>query len=183
MLHRRRSLLISSVVTVGVVASLGLSSCSSDGSDGAAPAKGTDAMTTAPDGDSTVEDDKIEDVTGQPGIGGGGTAKITVGDETWEFDQVACAFGEEETGIEGAVFNMAASKDRISLYAADEPDRSYVELTDLDAVDEGGLSWFTTEDPGFEVDGRTMSGTFDVVHLNDDGSEDTARAQFEADCS
>lgn len=182
MLHRRRPLLVSTLVTVSLMASLGLSSCSSDGSDGAAPSKGSDPEATQPDGDRTL-DGPDDDAASQPGGSAGGTARITVGDQTWEFDQVACAFGEEETGIEGAVFNMAASKDRISLYAADEPDRSYVELADLDEMDDGGLNWFTTDDPGFAVDGRTMSATFDVVHLNDDGSQDTATAQFEADCS
>lgn len=175
--HRRRPLLLSTLVAVGLVASFGLSSCSSDGSDAKAPTKEADSSATQPDGDDTGGDA----ATGEAG-GSGGTARITIGDETWEFEQVNCGFGEEETGVEGAVFNMAASKDRISLYAADEPDRAYLELADLDTADDGGLNWTTVGDPVFEVDGRQLSGTFDVVHMGDDGSQDEATAVFEADC-
>ena len=181
MLHRRgRPLLLSALVALGSMTSFGLSSCSSDGGDNAAPTTAADTDATQPSGDDTGD----AAAGGTPSdASGGGTARITVGEDTWEFEQVVCAFGEEGTGIPGAVFNMAASKDRISLYAADEPDRAYLELTDLDTMDDDdGLSWTTVDDPKFAVDGRKLAGSFDVVHLGVDGSQETQAAQFEAVC-
>lgn len=169
--HRGRPLLLSVSVALGLVTMLGLSSCSSDGSDGATPTTKTGGDVSEPGGDDTDS------------AAGGGSARVTIGEDTWEFAPVVCGFGEEETGVEGAVFNLSAGKDKINLYAAAEPGRNYFELSDLGALgDDDGLSWMTADEPDFEVDGRNLSGTFDVVSTGSDSIQVTESAEFEAVC-
>ncbi len=108
---------------------------------------------------------------------GAGDATITIGDETWKFDSVGCGFGEEGTGVSGAVVNVSATKDRISLYVADDGDDDrYIELADLDDPDEG-MNWSTQslngDVPDIVVEGKRV--TSETTFYSDTGGESLTR--------
>src|SRR5690606_29962242 len=60
------------------------------------------------DSNASAGDDTKSQDAGSSGSSGG-TMTLTVDGETWSFDGVRCAIGEEETGVEGAEFNASAS--------------------------------------------------------------------------
>ena len=49
---------------------------------------------------------------------GGGGATFTANGETWEFPSVLCAFGEDQIGQPGGVFNLSAIADGLQLYVS-----------------------------------------------------------------
>ena len=119
---RIRSLLVVLAVMTIVLAACG----------GTEDASG-DSPTTVTSGDDTqgsnvpteeeaaqqVEDlaeDLTESLEQQQEAVGGGGATLTVGDTTWTFDSVLCAFGPEEIGQEGAEFVLSSLKDGLQLY-------------------------------------------------------------------
>lgn len=53
----------------------------------------------------------------QDSIGGGG-ATLTANGQTWQFDSVLCAFGEDQIGVAGSVFNLSAIANGLQLYAS-----------------------------------------------------------------
>ena len=71
----------------------------------------------------------------------GGSASITVGDETWAFDGVLCAFGAEETGQEGAEFNLSAIADGLQLYISIDEYGHTVSLNDIENFENPTVSW------------------------------------------
>ena len=57
-----------------------------------------------------------EALEGQQQSFGGGSARLVVGDQSWEFARVLCAFGEEQIGAEGAEFVLSSLQDGLQLY-------------------------------------------------------------------
>src|SRR5690606_6762569 len=111
--------------------------------------------------------------SGSGGSSGGGHAVVTVGDETWELDRVTCAFGEAETGIEGAEVNLSAGDGELSLYLALEPDGTYIEFGDPTG-EEGSIQYTTLggDDPEIEIDGRSVNARAQFLSYDDSGSAD-----------
>ncbi len=167
---------IAATVLALAVAAVGCSS--SD--DGSAAAKGTDPSSDTNDVGADDEDD-----AGDAGSASGGRATITIGDRTWNFDRVRCAFGEDEIGAAGAELVVAASDGSISLYVSVEEDLSYIELTDLESTDGEGVTWTTqgvgAADPEISVSGGSVSSDATFVSYGDVDSEDTD-GSFEATC-
>lgn len=128
-------------------------------------------------GDDTpaTEDVPLGDVAAS-GTSSGGEATITIDGETWSFDSARCAVGEDEIGVEGAEMNMSAMDGSISLYVNVEGERTYIELTDLETMDDGGLHYSTTgvgtPTPTIDFDGSTVSSTADFYTYNDMGGMD-----------
>lgn len=137
--------------------------CSSDGS-------GSEAEEKPAAGD-TATGGTVDDAGDRAGSG---RATVVIGDETWEFDQVTCAFGEEETGVEGAVVNFSARNGSLSLYLAAEADGNYIELSDLDDL-ENGVNHTTmgvgAPNPVIEVVDRSISSEAGFYSYDDTGGE------------
>lgn len=127
-----------------------------------------------PDGE---RDCSPEDSAGEAEVAdgsGAATASLTIGDHSWEFGQVVCAFGEEETGVEGAVVNFSARNGSLSLYLAAEADGNYIELSDLDDL-ENGVNHTTmgvgAPNPVIEVVDRSISSEAGFYSYDDTGGE------------
>jgi hypothetical protein len=113
--------------------------------------------------------------------GGTGSATITIGADSWDFANVRCGFGEEGTGVPGAIVNAAATQNGLSLYVADDGGGdSYIELSDLNDPDDG-LNWSTrgaSDTPTVTVDGKRV--TADAAFI--DGSGATTDGSVEVNC-
>jgi len=153
------------LLAVGALAlALGTVACSDDGGDDGGPNRPAPTA-VAPDVDGA--DDELDGGGDDPSIGlapSGGSASVTVGDATWEFDAVQCAFGEDEIGIEGAIWNMAARDGSLSLYAAIDPDATYIELADLD--DDEAANLMSTGDVVIQLDGKRATSSATFVDVN-----------------
>ncbi len=123
------------------------------------------------DPEATTAGPAGEDEEGpDPSVAGrstGGSASLTIDETTWDFGQVNCAFGEDEIGIEGATWNMAARDGSLSLYAAIDPDATYIELADLDDMEATNL--MASGDVELEIDGKQVSGNGTFFDVNGDG--------------
>lgn len=76
-------------------------------------------------------DDLVESLEGQQEAFGGGSATLTVGDTTWTFNSVVCAFGPEEIGQEGAEFVLSSIQDGLQLYVSIDSFGHSVSLDDV----------------------------------------------------
>lgn len=98
---------------------------------------GSDDPADLPTEEEALEqaEDLAEDLTEsleeqQEAIGGGG-ATLTVGDATWMFDSVLCAFGPEEIGQEGAEFVLSSLQEGLQLYVSIDSFGHSVSLDDV----------------------------------------------------
>ena len=94
------------LILLGVVTA----ACSSDSDDSGNDGDGADATEPAGDGgdgDATEPADDGDgdgDGGGDGGSTGSGSATMTIGDESWSFSDVYCAFSQEETGSDRVSF-------------------------------------------------------------------------------
>lgn len=135
-----------------------------------------------------MADEMAEDLEDLQEAEGGGSATLTVGGETWEFDSVLCAFGPDEIGQEGAEFVLSALQDGLQLYVSIDSFGHSVTLDDIQDFENPsvGLSAdpFTAQFLGnpeefIEVDGRDVSAevAFDDTTTDDiEGTEGTLTA-------
>lgn len=120
-----------------------------------------------PDGE---RDCSPEDSAGEAEVAdgsGAATASLTIGDHSWEFGQVVCAFGEEETGVEGSEFNLRASDGSTMVYAAIDPGYTYIEFNDSAAADPGLSEFITDVDPTIEITGQEIYADASFVTYED----------------
>lgn len=159
----------------------------SDGPDeGDGPAEGGSAEDPA-DASSTEDfqdmaDSMSDSLREQQEAAGGGSASLTVGDQTWEFDSVLCAFGPEEIGQEGAEFVLSSIQDDLQLYLSIDSFGHSVSLNDLaDIADPSVALVSVTMEEFIELDGKEASGEADFM---DDATDslDTMAGSFEATC-
>jgi hypothetical protein len=97
-----------------------------------------DALDQAAD-DATEAVDDLEAV--QESVGGG-SATFSANGQTWEFSSVLCAFGEDQIGQPGAVFNLSAIADGLQLYASiDDSGASHsLSLNDIEDFENPSVS-------------------------------------------
>ena len=127
------------------------------------------AILVFPDGE---KDCSSEDAAAPAADSGAGTASLTIGDQSWEFAQVACAFGEEETGVEGSEFNMVASDGSAVVYAAIDLDNTYIEFNDRAASDPALAEFISNDDTTITINGKAISAEasfttyedYDTIH-------------------
>ena len=119
---RIRSLLVVLAVMTIVLAACGGTEDASADSPTTVTSEGDTEGSSVPTEEEAAQqvEDLAEDLTEsleqqQEAVGGGG-ATLTVGDTTWTFDSVLCAFGPEEIGQEGAEFVLSSLKDGLQLY-------------------------------------------------------------------
>lgn len=113
-------------------------------------------------------DDMAQSLADQQDASGGGGAALTVGETTWTFDSVLCAFGPEEIGQEGAEFVLSSVQDGLQLYVSIDSFGHSVSLDDISDFENPSVSLsadpFTaamTQGPEefVEVDGKAISAT------------------------
>ena len=141
-----------------------------------------------PDPDTVEEeaqemaDDMAEGLEDLQESEGGGSATLTVGGETWEFDSVLCAFGPEEIGQEGAEFVLSSIQDGLQLYASIDSFGHSVSLNDIQDFENPSVSLsadsFTAQATGgpeefVEVDGKDISATASFIDDTTDSFEGT----------
>jgi hypothetical protein len=183
-----------------LMAALLLAACGGSGADDSttttapAPTEADASSSTttqpSPSGSSAEEmaDNMAEDLEDMQASVGGGSATLTVGDQTWTFDSVLCAFGEEQTGQEGAEFNLSAIQNGLQLYASIDSFGHSVSLNDIDdfenpsvSLEAGGpfAAMLGGEDEFIVLDGKNVSAsTLFVDDLTDamEGVEGTLEA-------
>lgn len=109
-----------------------------------------------PDGTKDCATDEAVAFAEDLGESSVGTASLSIGDLSWEFTHVVCAFGEDEIGIEGAEFNMIAGNGSASVYAAIDPGHTYIEFADPTAADATQREFITLIEPTIEIDGKNI---------------------------
>jgi hypothetical protein len=104
----------------------------------------------------------------------GGSATLTIGDETWEFSSVACAFGTEETQSEQWDFSLSAIQDGLQLSAErgaeGGPYGDIVEIDDIEDFENPSVSWVAPALTATSADAQQF--------LEVDGNQVTAEAEF-----
>lgn len=112
---------------------------------------------------------------------GGGSATLTVGDQSWTFAPVLCAFGEEQIGQEGAVFNLSSIQDGMQMYASVDVYGHSVTLDDIRDFENPSVSLSSTGDGFLSIDGKTITGS---AEFRDGTTDDfsTVAGEFSASC-
>ncbi len=117
-----------------------------------------------------------ESLENQQAAVGGGSATLTVGDDTWNFDSVLCAFGEEQIGQEGAEFVLSSIQDGLQLYVSIDSFGQSVSLNDVADFENPSVALHAD---GFSA--ATAGGSEEFVVL--DGTHVEATAPFRDDTS
>ena len=158
------------------------------GSDGDATVVATDPV-TAEDivGDTTdAAEDLAEDLTDSletaQAAAGGGSATLTVGDQTWTFEPVLCAFGPEQIGQEGAEFVLSSLQDGMQMYFSIDSYGQSASINDVKDFANPSVSVSTLPNGAvIAIDGKNFSGTGDFY---DDTTEsfETVSGTFSGTC-
>ena len=172
---------------VWLVAALMLvaASCGTDDAEDAVEAE-TDDVAEATESDeeqSAVDavDDLVDELEEQQEAEGGGSASLTVGGQTYTFDGVLCAFGEEETGQVDAVFVLSAIANGTQLYFSIDQFGHSVSLNDIEDFENPSVSWDSRGEEFIQLDGRSASGEVGFVDDTAEG-QDTQPGTFEGTC-
>jgi hypothetical protein len=158
---------------------------SEDGTqDTTATTQATDETVTesAPDPQASVEEETLaaaqaaadaaaETLEAQQEAEGGGSAVINIGDATWSFDSVLCAFGPDEIGQEGAEFVLSALQDGLQLYVSIDGFGHSVSIDDIEDFENPSVS-MTADATAASLNGAPEF----LVEL--DGKNATARGFF-----
>lgn len=146
------------------------------------------AIEPADDGDADGDGD---DDGNSGGASGSGNATLTIGDESWSFDDIFCAFSPEESRNDRVSFTLSAFGEtvegvRMQLDATiQDPDEQgryegegvihSVSLDDVEDFENPTVSWtaltgfFSVSDSPIQVDGKnvTAEATFDDGRTDD----------------
>ena len=115
-----------------------------------------------------IAEDLTESLEAQQEAVGGGSATLTVGDTTWTFDSVLCAFGPEEIGQEGAEFVLSSLQEGLQLYVSIDSFGHSVSIDDVSDFQNPSVSLsaekFTASLAGapeefVEVNGKEITST------------------------
>ena len=177
------------IVHAVMVAAITLAGCGGDDTTDPASeeATGGATATTAPDAATSpapsdleasaaasaqdMADDMVEDLEDTQEAVGGGGATLAVGDESWTFDSVLCAFGEEEIGQEGAELVVSSIQDGLQLYVSIDQFGHSITLDDVEDFENPSVSLLA----GSPV---TSLGGGEEEFIDVDGKDVTAEAQF-----
>lgn len=163
-------------IAVGTIAlALLLGACGSDdeSSDGSSPASSQDA--------EELVDEIADDLEEQQEAIGGGEATLVVGDQTWTFSPVLCAFGEQQIGQEGAEFVLSSQQDGMQMYASIDSFGHLVSLNDIEDFENPRVDLTSLGDGVIIVDGKQISAEADFADCTaEDGA--TISGSFAATC-
>ncbi len=135
-----------------------------------------------------IADDIADDLEAVQESQGGGGATLTADGQTWEFSSVLCAFGEDQIGQPGAVFNLSAIADGLQLYVSidDSGDSHSLSIYDIEDFENPSVALsadtFTGGPANFlTLDDKSVSG--EVVLIDESTGEATGEpAQLSATC-
>jgi hypothetical protein len=135
-----------------------------------------------------IADDIVDDLEAVQESEGGGGATLTANGQTWEFSSVLCAFGEDQIGQPGAVFNLSAIADGLQLYVSiDDSGNSHsLSINDIEDFENPSVALsadpFTGGPANFlTLDDKSVSG--EVVLIDESTGEATGEpAQLSATC-
>lgn len=147
---------IGSALVVAVTMAIALAACGGGAEDtvGESPATVTSAGESQASGDPAevatgegsadqaqdLGDDMAQSLEDQQEAAGGGGATLTVGDTTWEFGSVLCAFGPEQIGQEGAEFVLSSVQDGLQLYVSIDSFGHSVSIDDISDFENPSVS-------------------------------------------
>jgi len=168
------------VVVVAVLAVVAVSCGGDDGGD-------TSEIST-PSVEDLLDDpeqavaDLAEDLEETQQAVGGGSATLTVGDETWTFSNVLCAFGEEQIQQKGAEFVLSSIQEGMQFYVSIDSFGHSVTLDDIEDFQNPSVA-LEARGPGdfIKLDGKNASGTGGFVDGTSDDFAET-EGSFEATC-
>lgn len=130
-----------------------------------------------------LADDLVDDLESAQEAMGGGSATLTFDGQTWEFDSVLCAIGEEQTGQEGAEFVLSALQDGLQLYVSVDSFGHSVTLDDVENFADPSVALASREDGDFlQIDGTDVSADFVMAESEDYTGETEARATLAGTC-
>ncbi len=159
-----------------------------DGGDDGDAGGGDAPAVTTPSAEDLAEDpegaaqDLAEDLEETQQAVGGGGATLTVGDQTWTFNSVLCAFGEEQIGQEGAVFVLSSLQDGMQFYVSIDSFGHSVTLDDIEDFENPSVALEARGGGEFiNLDGKNASGTAGFVDGTTDDFAET-EGSFEATC-
>ncbi|RLE25079.1 MAG: hypothetical protein DRJ50_03610 [Actinobacteria bacterium] len=126
-------------------------------------------------------DEMAENLEATQTAQGGGTATLVVGNQEWVFESVLCAFGEEQIGQEGAVFNLSSIQDGMQMYASIDSFGHSVSLNDIEDFENPSVSLDAFGGEFILLDGKTVTAE---AEFTDGTSEsfDTVTGTFTASC-
>ncbi|HSL57121.1 MAG TPA: hypothetical protein VK866_04695 [Acidimicrobiales bacterium] len=156
-----------------------LTGCGDDGDDPVTDAadeatdEATDATTDAAgEGVQDMADDMAEDLEDMQDAVGGGSAVLTIGDETWEFDSVLCAVGPDETGRDDTPFVLSSIQDGLQLDATINTEFGHsVSINDITDFENPSVAW-SAGGPIAAISG----GEADIIEV--DGKDVRAEGEF-----
>ncbi len=113
----------------------------------------------------------------------GGSASLTIGEETWNFDGVLCAFGPDEIGQEGAEFVLSAIADGVQFYLSIDEFGHSASIHDVENFEDPTVSWDSdmNADEFITVSGKEASGEVGFVDYESDLME-SVPGSFDATC-
>ena len=127
-----------------------------------------------------IANEIVEDVEAvQEALGGGGFT-ITVGDQTWVFDRVLCAFGEEEIGQEGAEFVLSAIQDGLQAYLSIDTFGYGASIDDIEDFANPSVGFSNFGSAEINLDGKNVSGSASFFDSVGDAGE--VPGTFEGTC-
>ena len=136
--------------------------------DTASPDEAADAVS------DEVEDfaeDLVDDLEEAQEAAGGGSATLTVGDESWTFSPVLCAFGPEEIGQEGAEFVLSSIQDGMQMYVSIDSFGHSASLNDIEDFQNPRVSVSSFGGDFLTIDGKNFSGSADFFDDTSDSFE------------
>ena len=114
---------------------------------------------------------------------GGGGATLTVGDESWTFDSVLCALGEEETGQEGAEFVLTGIQDGVQLYVTIDDWGHSITLDDIENFEEPTVALRSADEGEFlQLDGTQVSAEMAMIDSESFDPADAVDGTLEGSC-
>lgn len=136
-----------------------LAGCQSGASpDGGAAATGTPEPRATGSGPSAGAPAESSEPGGQSG---GAMIKLTIGEQTWEFDGALCAYQNAPAGEAGSEWNVSKKQGDLQVYVSVDSYGPSVQLSDV--VNYGSLQWAAEGDAvSIAVNGNniTAEGTF-----------------------
>jgi hypothetical protein len=170
---------------LGLIALIAAACGSSSPDPGSAPAADTapsgvnvDELVEDPEG---VVDDLVDSLEEQQNSQGGGSATLVVGDQTWTFGPVLCAFGPDEIGQEGAEFVLSAIQDGLQMYVSIDDFGTFITLDDIKDFENPSVSIGSSGGASIEIDGKSVRAAGEFIDSIADAFE-TIPGTFEATC-
>lgn len=120
--------------------------------------------------------------TAEPAVFGNvepGTAKLTIGDESWTFEIFSCGFTPEENGDENLLFDLKAqgeTSDGVEIWLTASIDQVFVVGHDIALRDIGSFS-----DPVISWTAHVLLSDDEEGFITIDGKRITASAMFQND--